>query len=216
MKQFVLKAQPRDQLGSRSSAKIRAAGRLPANIYGHKQPNQHISFDFKEFEKFFHQGHRLLTVDLGGASDHGVIKEVQYDHLGTNIVHVDVARVDLQERITLNVPVETVGIPKGLTAGGSMDISLQTVHVEGPAQSIPEKIEVQVAELELGAVVRVKDLPVPEGCVFQHDGEDAVLAIHETRAVETVEEDVEPSEGTAALPDVIAKKKEEEDGAESS
>lgn len=216
MEEFVLKAQPRDQLGSRSSAKVRAAGRLPANIYGHKQPNQHISFDFKEFEKFFHQGHRLLTIHLGDVNEHGVIKEVQYDHLGTNIVHVDVARVDLQERITLNVPVETVGIAKGLSAGGSLDISLQSVHVEGPAQSIPEKIEIQVAELDLGAVIRVKDLPVPEGCMFQHDGEEAVLVIHETRAVEAVEEEVEPSEDSAAMPEVISKQKEEEDEAASS
>lgn len=216
MEEFILKAQPRAKLGSRETRRVRQEGRLPANIYGHKQPNRHVSFDFKEFEKFFQQGHRLLTIDLGDASEHGVIKEVQYDHLGTHIVHVDVARVDLQEKITMNVPVETIGVPKGLSAGGSLDVSMSAVHVEGPARSIPEKIEVQIGEMELGAVLRVKDLPVPPGCSIQNDGEDVVLAIHETRLVEAVEEGAELPEGEAAMPEVITKKKEDEEEGESS
>ena len=122
---------------------------------------------------------------------------------------MDLARVDLKERIVMNVPVEAVGTAKGQGAGGTLDFNLNDVHVEGPAASIPEKIEVQIKELDLGQDIRIKDLELPADCVFQHEDDEIVLAVHAPRGEE---EPAEAEEGAESeMPEVISKKKEDDE-----
>jgi large subunit ribosomal protein L25 len=211
MEDFVIEGKARTDLGSRASARIRERGLLPVNVYGHRLDNRNLSVDYKVFERFFAQGHRMLTIEVDGGREHGVVREIQYDNLGTTILHVDLARVDREERIIMNIPVETVGIPKGLSAGGTLDIALKELHVEGPAGSLPEVFEVPVGALELGAVIRIADLAVPEGCEFRHSADEIVLAVHEPRkaAGELEGEGVAES---STMPEVITRKKETEEG----
>ncbi|MBI4586515.1 MAG: 50S ribosomal protein L25 [Planctomycetes bacterium] len=210
MKEYVFKAQKREKFGKRSAALARAQGLLPINIYGHKQENQHLCMDYKAFEKFLLQGHRILTIEFDGQKEHGVVKEVQYDHVGTRLIHADIARVDLTEKIVMTVPVTTLGIAKGQSAGGILEINLKELPIEGPANAIPEKIEVPIVHLEIDQLLRVKDLTPPAGCRIARDPEDVVLAIHEKR-IPIFETPVGPVE----MPEVIAKKKEEpEEGEE--
>lgn len=209
MEKFVLKGEARNSLGSRAATLLRNDGKLPVNIYGHKEANVNLQVDYREFEKLFGQGHRILAIDVAGKKEHGVIREVQYNTYGNKILHVDLARVDLKERIVMNVPVEAVGTAKGQGAGGTLDFNLNDVHVEGPAASIPEKIEVQIKELDLGQDIRIKDLELPADCVFQHEDDEIVLAVHAPRGEE---EPAEAEEGAESeMPEVISKKKEDDE-----
>ena len=206
MAKFVLKAEPRAEVGSRALRKVRDAGRLPANIYGHKQANRLVTLDAKEIKGFIQAGHRILTVQVDGAEESGVLKEVQYDSLGAEVIHVDIARIDIHEKITMSVRIGTIGIPKGLNAGGNLDLPKQEVLVEGPASSIPEKIEINIESLDLGQTMRIKDLkPIPD-CRYVEDPEQVVAAI----LLKRLEEPAPAVPGAPEMPEVIGKKKEEE------
>ena len=117
MDEFVLSAEPREEVGSRACSRIRASGRLPANIYGRKEPNVHFSLDTRQFTKFLKEGHRILEFRIGDREEHAVVKEVQYDALGSEIIHVDFTRISRDEKIEVEVPVELIGIPKGVNSG---------------------------------------------------------------------------------------------------
>jgi large subunit ribosomal protein L25 len=212
MEEFVLIGEAREGLGTRAATLLRKEGKLPVNIYGHKQASANLQVDYREFEKFFGQGHRILAIDVGGKKEHGVIREVQYNTYGTQILHVDLARVDLMERISLSVPIEAIGQAKGQAAGGTLDFNLNDVQVAGPASSIPAKIEVKIKDLDTGDDIRIKDLELPSDCNFEHDDNDIVLAVHAPRGEEDTAEPVEGED--ADMPEVIAKKEGEEGGGE--
>lgn len=212
MEQFVFPAESRTQIGSKPSRMIRARGRIPGNIYGHKEANVLISIDYKEFAKFLGAGHRFLTLRIGQKDESSVVKEVQYDHLGSTIVHVDFSRVSRDEKVEVVVPIETVGIPKGLSGGGVLDFPMKEVSVSGFPQDLPEHITVNIESLELGHAIRLKDLPTPPRCVFVGNPESVILTV----VHQQVEAPVAPVEGAPAQPEVIARKKDEEpeEGAE--
>jgi large subunit ribosomal protein L25 len=206
MAKFNLEAAPRAETGSKAMAKLRQTGRLPANIYGHKKGNRLVSFDAKEISAFIRAGHRFLTVTVEGAEENGMLKEVQYSSHGTEVIHVDIARIDIHEKITAPVRIETLGIAKGIAAGGTLDLTKREVLLEGPASALPEKIQVNIEALELGHSIRIKDLkPVPE-CRFVDDVEQVIVSV----LLKQLEE-VAPAGAVAApeLPEVIGKKKEE-------
>ncbi len=207
MEEYTLKVKSREKLGRAATRALRRSGYLPVNVYGHKKANRHVAIEYRELDRFIRAGHRLLTLDDGKKPEHGVVTEIQYDSLGTRMIHVDVTRVDREERITMAVPVATFGVSKGQTAGGTLDINLKELEIEGPAGSIPEKIEIPIAELEIGQSVRVRDLTPPPSCKFEHDEDEVILAVHTKVVVEEepiiVEESLEP--------EVISRKKEDEE-----
>jgi large subunit ribosomal protein L25 len=202
MAKFTLKAQPRTELGSRAMVKVRASGRLPANIYGHKKDNRLVTFDVREISQFIAAGHRFLTVEVAGVEENGMLKEVQYSSFGTDVVHVDIARIDIHEKVAMPVRIVTIGTPKGITAGGNLDIAKREVMVEGPASSIPEKIDLNIADLELGQALRIKDLkPVPD-CRFLDDAEQVVASV-QLKKLEEVAPAAPGVVATAEMPKVI-------------
>jgi large subunit ribosomal protein L25 len=93
-KALVLKAQKREQTGSKSAAKVRKQGRIPAVIYGHKKEAVAISLDRQSIVEGVHHGHRLIDVQIGKKREKMLIKDLQYDYLGKDVIHVDLMRVD--------------------------------------------------------------------------------------------------------------------------
>lgn len=205
MEQIVLNAEPRAKFGSREAEILRQSGRLPANIYGHKEANVLVSLDRKEFTKFLGAGHRFVTIRIGKKDEPSVVKEVQYDFLGTDLIHVDFTRISRNERVELEVPIETIGSPKGLSAGYVLDVPTKEVLISGFPQDIPEHLELNIETLELGQVIRLKDLPVPANCVFVGNPEQVIVTvIHKKLDVGAT-----LPESVPAQPEVIGKKKEE-------
>ena len=205
MEDFFLKAQPRDQFGSKAARRYRQQALIPCVIYGHGEGTLAVSLDGREFRSFFDAGHKVATIRVDGREEYGVVKEVQYDALGTDLLHVDFSRVRQDETIVMEVRISTIGVPKSVAGGGVLETPLRELKVEGLAGKIPENIEVNIIELKIGEFIRVRDLPAPEGCTFVGDGEQVVVAVAAPKEeLEGEAGELEPSE-----PEVIGRKKEE-------
>ncbi|MBL8746792.1 MAG: 50S ribosomal protein L25, partial [Phycisphaerae bacterium] len=140
-----LKAQRRERLGSRYAKRDRSAGKLPAVLYGHGQPPVSIALEAKEALRYFHQGEKVFTIELSGEGKGQtvILKDLQFDYLGTNVVHVDLARVDLDEEITANVHVNLVGEAIGMKkAGAILTHPVTQIAIRCTVRTLPDHIDV--------------------------------------------------------------------------
>jgi len=205
-------AQPRQNLGTRSAVRLRADGRLPAVIYGHKQEPLHVSVHRKQLTDLLHENVHLMQVKLGSATEPCLVKDVQWNHLGSEILHVDLARVDLNERVTVEVDVQVIGEPVGLKeAGAYLEHPTTVLEIECVATQIPEKIIVDVSHLEVDQSLTVADLKLDAGITVRDDPATVIAAIHVALAAEAEEAVAAPAEGAEVEPEVIGKKVEGED-----
>ncbi|HZZ45104.1 MAG TPA: 50S ribosomal protein L25 [Tepidisphaeraceae bacterium] len=197
--------QTRSQLGSRANKRLRDQGLIPGVIYGHKLAVLPITLPKKETVNYLSKGAHVFTLALDGKPETVLVKEVQYDHLGMEVIHVDFSRVDLNERVTVTVPLELRGTPKGAADGGVLQQVLADLEIECVVTDIPEVIKFSVADLALNSVVHVKDIPLPAGAKAVKDGDQIVATVK--AIVEAAPADA--PEGSAE-PEMIGKKKEDE------
>ena len=197
-------AEARSELGSRANKRLRERGKLPGVIYGHKLDTLPITLPKKEVIGHLDHGTHLFALSLGGKSENVLVKDVQYDHLGRDVIHVDFARVDLNERVEVTVALELKGTPKGEADGGVLSQIVSELEIECLVTEIPDMIVFNVSELGLDSVVHIKDLKLPPGVKALQD-EDLIVA-----TVKEIEEETdEAAEGETAEPEVIGKKVEE-------
>ncbi|MEX0774964.1 MAG: 50S ribosomal protein L25 [Phycisphaeraceae bacterium] len=205
-----IKVHKRERTGSRYAARLREKGQLPAVVYGHGQEPLHVSLDAKEMDHLLHQHTHILEVEADGKTEPCLIKDVQWDHLGSTVVHVDLARVDLSESVTVEVDLVLVGEAPGLKETGAiLEHPVAVIEIECLATQIPQNIKVDVSALNAGDVITVADLKLPEGVTTTLD-EDTVLATV-TIVQEAVEEVIAPAAG-GEEPEVIGRKPEEGEG----
>lgn len=208
-----LKAVPRRPGGSRAANRLRNAGKLPAVVYGHKQEPEPVVLDYHEVEMQLRHGVHVVNLDIAGKVQSCLFKDTQYDHLGATLLHVDLTRVDLNERVTVQVPLELRGTPKGVADGGVLRQELMELEVECLVTSIPDVIRVNVSDLAMDQVLHVSELKLDPGITAMHDP-DIVVATVRQPIVQAEPTGEAPVEG-AAEPEVIAKGKvEEEEGKE--
>jgi len=204
-----IKATARTAAGSRKVQVLRKEGKIPGIIYGHGQTPEPITLDKKEVENVVHHGERLLEVLLDGRTENALVKEVQYDAYGSEILHLDLARVNLDEMVEITVPITLRGTPVGAAEGGVLQQIAADVTIECMVRHIPDDIRVNVAEMKLGDKLTMKDLQLPEGAKLSVDGELLVATV----SMITEKEEV-PVEEAVATPEVIGAKKEEEGAGE--
>jgi large subunit ribosomal protein L25 len=205
-----LVAKPRQENGSQAARRLRRKGFVPAILYGHKEATIMLTLNLDDVTKALRHGARVVDLKTeGGKEEKAFIRELQWDHLGKSLLHVDFTRVSLDERITVTVRLELRGIAPGVNAGGVLDQPLHELEIECLAISIPESIRVNIAELQMGSVIHVKDLHLPEGITTTADP-DAIV-VHVTTPVTEVEPGAIPEAGGSAEPEVIGKAKEEEE-----
>src|SRR3954452_16631910 len=108
-----LTAKVRGELGSRRNKRLRDSGFVPGVIYGHKEAVVPGTLPKKEVVGHLNHGAHLFSLALDGKSENVLVKEVQYDHLGIEVIHVDFARVSLDEKVEVTVSIELKGTPKG-------------------------------------------------------------------------------------------------------
>jgi len=210
-KMVVLKAEIRDKTGSKCAVKLRRQGRIPAIVYGHKQEPVAISLDAHSFIEQLHRGHRLMDVQIGKKKEKMIVKDLQHDHLGKDIIHVDLMRVDVTEAVRVAVPVELKGIAYGAHEGAIIEKRVNTIEVECKATDIPESIVVLVKDMDIGDVVHARDVELPEGVKLISPPETLVAACSIVIAAKTTEE-IEAE--VPAAPEVITEVKRPEEGAE--
>jgi large subunit ribosomal protein L25 len=173
-------AERRDGRGKGVARKLRAAGRIPAVLYGHDQDTLSLSVDAHDMFRVLHTsaGANVL-VDLAvDGTEHLVLpREVQRNHIKGTIVHVDFLAVSRTETIQVNVEIVDVGEAPGVKQGGVVDHHLREVLVECFPQDVPEHLEADVSRLELGDTLHVSDLPSPKGVTILSNPEETVLAV---------------------------------------
>jgi large subunit ribosomal protein L25 len=205
----VLEARLREQMGSKTAARVRKEGRVPAVVYGHKEVPVCISLDEHDFLEALHHGKRLLDVKIGPEPQKLLVKELQYDYLGKNIIHVDLIRVDVTEVIEVNVAIEYKGVAKGTQEGGVVEMHADHVLVKCLAINIPSSLVVSIKELGLDGTIYARDIKLPEGVTLASPAETLLVACREQIEVKTTEE---VTAETPVAPEVIAKGKAEEEG----
>lgn len=207
-----LAARTRDRIGSRYAKRLRERGALPAIVYGHGQDPLSVEFNAHEANLHFAKGERVFVLALEGSKDEFVLlQDLQFDHLGTEIIHADFRRVDLSERVHVTVPLEFVGNAKGLkTAGAVLTHPVTELELECAVTNLPDVLEVDISDLGVDEMITAGQIPLPKETM-------KLLTPADTRVVSIfvkaeVEETGEGSEvGADASPEVITEKKKEEE-----
>jgi large subunit ribosomal protein L25 len=203
-----LKAETRTGSGSRQADKLRKTGRTPGIVYGHKEANVSVSVGSDELDRLIRVQHaRVLELDIAGKKETVLIRDLQWDHLGRVLLHVDFARVSASDRVKVTVPVELRNSPKA-TGGGVLDQPLHALHIECSPIQIPDAIRIDITNLTLGAPIHVRELSLPEGVTVLEAPEAVVVQLKLPGAEpEPVVAIAEPGTG----PEVIKKEKKADD-----
>jgi len=216
MKSVSLNAFPRTQTRGRKVKHLRATGRVPAIIYGRENKPQSLELLAKELEDLIHHSvSENILVDLAveKAKHLALVQEVQHHPLSGQVLHVDFHEVSPTEKVTVMVPVETVGEAAGVkTGGGVLEHVLFKIKVRALPKDLPEQIVVDVTALELGKSIHLGEIKVPEGVELLGDKKVPVIsvALPKTEA----EEAAEAAEAAPAAGDVEMLKEKKEDGTE--
>ena len=219
MDEIKLDVQIRNQIGSRSVKAIRKENYVPAIVYGGKKRGPtSIKVDRGAYERVMrlHQGQSVvfhLDVLEGEKKlrDYSaIVKEEQREPVSDDLLHIDFHRISLTEEIEVKVPIsvkgEAIGVKEG---GGSVDHALWELDVVCLPTKIPEKIEVDVTELNIGDAIHIKDITLPEGVTTKHDLEAILVSV-----VPPMKEIEVPEEEEEGEPEVIGEKKEGEEAEE--
>lgn len=171
-------AEPRERIGSRYAQRLRKAGRLPAVVYGHKQDPVAISVDGKSMLQMLERGNRVFELAIdGGVTETVLVKDLQFGYLGDNVVHIDFARVDFNEQVTVNVQLHFIGQPsESMKSGSVMQTDAAEVQITTTVSRIPEAIRVDLTEMS-GTVLTAGDLVLPEGAVLVTDPTVPIISI---------------------------------------
>jgi large subunit ribosomal protein L25 len=202
-----ISAKQRGELGSRANKRLRDAGFVPGVVYGHNEAVIPLTLPKKELSTQLSRGAHVFDLAMDGKSEKVLVKDVQYDHLGLEVIHVDFARVSLDERVEVTVALELKGTPKGEADGGVLQQIISELEIECLVTEIPDVIRHNVSEMGMDSVLHIKDLTLPPGVKVMQD---------ENLIVATVREIVEEAaaavaeEGASAEPELIGRKKEEE------
>jgi large subunit ribosomal protein L25 len=203
-----LNAKVRGELGSRRNKRLRDAGFVPGVIYGHKEDVVPVTLPKIELVRHLNHGAHLFALALDGKNENVLVKDVQYDHLGIEVLHVDFARVDLNERVEVTIPLVLKGEPKGEAEGGVLQQIVADLQIECLVTQIPTDVKHNVSDMALNTVLHIKDLQLPPGVRALQD-EDLIVAT----VREIVEETPAEVEAGAAEPEVIGKAPEEGEAA---
>jgi large subunit ribosomal protein L25 len=204
-----LAVKKRSEQGSRDCRRLRDQGLVPGNMYGHKQAAVPLTANAAELIALIRGGARVLDVELDGKAEKVLFREIQWDYLGKQVLHVDLLRVDPNEKLTIEVKVELKGTAPGTLSGGVLDHTLRTLTVECLAIQIPDSIVVKISALEVGHALHVRELDVPPNTRIMNNPEAVVVRVAQPGAELELATGAVGEEGPAQ-PEVIGRKPAEE------
>ncbi len=211
-----MNAQARTAVKHAAVKKLRSTGVIPAVIYGRLAPPQNLQLNSREFgDAIAHHASENILMDVSVAGDPrpqrlALVQEIQHHPVTRHILHVDFHEVAPDEKVTIQVPVETTGEAVGVkTGGGVLGHVLFRLKVHALPKDLPEVIIVDVSALEIGKAIHIGDIVAPAGCDILGNKELTVLAVSApiTEAQETAE--AAAATDAAAQPEMIKEKKEE-------
>ncbi len=184
-----LSAKKRDASGTSAVKKLRREGRVPAVIYGGRQDNYGVDLDEIAIRDLLAQSaseNVLVRLDIDGAREQNklaLIQDVQHHPLNSSILHVDFRAVGEDDEIVASVPLELVGESVGVKLGGLLDQQLHALEVRCKPNLLPEKLEGDITNLEVGQPFHVSEVHWPEGVTPVASGDVVVAIVAEVRAL---------------------------------
>jgi large subunit ribosomal protein L25 len=192
-----LEAERRSDHGKGVARKLRAAGRVPAVLYGHDQESIPLSVDSREMVHVLHSSggsNVLLDLMVDGKPHLAMPREIQRDHIHNRLIHIDFLAVSRTSTITADVPVIEFGEAAGVKEGGVVEHHLRDLRVECLPQDVPDQLDVDITELNIGDMIHVRDVVVPAGVTVLTNPDDAVLSVITPAALRTEAELLLPGE----------------------
>ena len=190
-----IEATHRDRLGSRYSKRLRAAGRLPAVIYGHGSEPLSVHVDEKITVGALKRGLHVMNLTIGGKTETCLVKDLQFGFLGDDVIHMDLARVNLDEVVTVTVSLEFYGAPEAAKKSGTVVVhELADIQISCKVRDIPEHVRVDMTTMT-GETFTAGDLKLGAGMTLAIDPHSVIVR------VQTVKEE---AAGEAAAPAAAA------------
>lgn len=206
----VLNVEKRENLSRSESRRLRRTGRVPGIYYIHGEESLPLSVDLKEFQSVIHSDANI--VDLAFPDEKKqvkcVIREVQWDPVQSNPLHVDFLGVKLTEKVAIAIPVHLVGTSTGVkNNGGILQHVIRELNVECLPLDIPEHFEIDVTDLEVGDAIHVSDISIDKVTILNDPDQSIAIVRPPAVVVEEVEEVAEEEEVTE--PEIVGEKKDE-------
>ncbi len=211
-----IEATLREERGKEKAKKLRKQGLIPGVFYEKGKEAIPLTFNGKDLQKFLGERHAIVEIKVKGKKRNlkAIIKDIQTNPITDEVMHVDFQGVTMSEKLTAVVPVVLVGTPKGVKLGGMLEHLIRELEVECYPKDLPEKLEIDVSDLEVGDSIHVSDLKFENLRILDDPSE--TIAVVEGRKVGE-EGEVEEAEAPAAEmtePEVIKKGKETEEESE--
>lgn len=205
-----LVAELRTKTGTSASKQARAAGKLPAVVYGSEVESLPVLIDLKEFEDTVRQvgANGVFTLVVDGEDYQVFVKEYSYFALKPSLYHVDLQAFVAGEKVVMTIPVFVEGEEK--VEEGIVSQAISEIEIEVAPEKAPDNFIIDVSELEIGDSITVADIVLPEDSVLMTESDETVVTV---TVPEDITEDLEPSEATDEMPEpeVIGEDEEDEE-----
>jgi large subunit ribosomal protein L25 len=212
-----LSAALRQENGKSAARKLRAGGRIPAVIYGRGERTRSLTLDAHELDRLLASVHYentviRLAVEGDKREVRALLRDVQRHPSRQHLLHVDLLQIHKGEKVQVSLPVRLVGTATGVRAGGLLQHTTTDIEIRCVADNIPEQIDVDVSQLEIGDSVHVRDLTVPAGVEVLEDGDRTICSVAPPTVAAAEEEEEAVPEAETGEPEVIRRAREEEEG----
>jgi large subunit ribosomal protein L25 len=213
--QIELTGRTNEESGSRACQRLRDAGQTPGVLYGNQDETLAIKVDTGQLRMLIDSGIRVLDVEFDGTKQKAMFRELQWDTFGINLNHFDLLRIDADQRIEIDVPVELRGTAPGTNSGGTLEQPLHAIRIRCLAVEVPEKFTLRINELEIGDSITVADIELGGDFEPLLEPDSVVVRVVEIREEEEIEtlEDGELDAGPIE-PEVIGRD-DDDDGEDS-
>ena len=196
-----LKAIKRENTSTGSNNKLRSNGFIPAVLYGGKDDNQNISIQIKEIKNLINSDtflSKVLEIDIDGKKEKVIPRDVAYNVVSEEPIHIDFMRIVSGKKIILEIPVKFINHPDspGLKRGGVLNIVRRKVELKCPAENIPDEIVVDLAGTDIGTSIKISSVKLPENVIPTITDRDFVVAT--VAAPTVIKEPEKPAEETPA------------------
>lgn len=188
MKEISINGKKREVLGKKASKQLRKEGFIPCNIYGESKDADGnpvalaFAASFNELRKLIYTPHiYVVKLNIDGTDHTAIMKEIQFHPVTDAPLHVDFYEVNDQKPITIGIPVKLNGLAQGVRDGGRINLSIRKINVTAPYQTIPEHLDIDVTNLQLGKSIKVGELSF-EGLTLSTPAEVVVCSVKATRA----------------------------------
>ncbi|SRR5574344_1793227 len=190
MLEINLSGKKRSEIGKKASKMMRKEGLVPCNLYGEKKGADGLpealafSIPFTELRKAIYTPHiYVIVLDIEGEKHTAIIKELQFEPVTDAVLHVDFLEITPEKPITVGIPVKLNGLAAGVRLGGRMSLSVRLLKVKAPYTQIPEMLDIDVTNLEIGKTIKVGSLSF-EGLEIVTPAEVVVCSVKMTRAAQ--------------------------------